>query len=126
MTSHTIIPTEFYYLVTNEGRERLTTINWDSCSKRDVRQAIISHQFDGTLIAVHAVVDGKLADVSEDMAADVLSEVSFEYEEIPSHLRDFIDEQLGAGACDGSDYGRAHSRTDRQEHSTLHRAAQGV
>ena len=106
MTARSNIPLA-YYLVMDFGKTgRETIINWEACDKLSILSAVVSGDFSGTLLEVHCIDrnDGTWADVSEDFAREALATAVVLFEEVPSHLRDFIDDKIGAGTVDEAEY----------------------
>ncbi len=117
---------EVFYIVADFGKlGRETVINWEACTKRDVIDALIHGEPDNP-IAVHCVnmEDKRWADVSEDIAREIVDGLT-EYPE-DGGLYDFLEDHLGCAFMAELAREMAPGRSDREEHSTLNRAQQGV
>ena len=121
-----------YYVIDDHGRlGRETVIDWEACSKSDVIAALLSGQYDKP-IAVHCIEedDNRWTDVSEDIARDLIAPAIDRYGfdddgQIAASCREFI-ERHASDALEAAEGEYASARLDRAEHSTLHRAYQGV
>ena len=123
MSAH--IP-EVYYIITDYGKfGRATTIDWEACTKQDAINGLAEYE---KPIAVHCIdMEGnRFADVSEDIALEILHRIESNTEDNPrGGVRAFI-ELHAPDVLEEMETERANTRSDYAEHNTLNKAQQGV
>lgn len=72
-------------------------------SRVSVVRGIVSGEWSAVRVLEVSEDEGTCRDVTEDMAREVLELLDSEYEKVPDFLRNFIDDQIFAGAADKHD-----------------------